>query len=103
MRNIERFRRIKHYTIEVDPTTATTLLLSTTTIGNVSGQPLGSNFEATIWASSAHIFLGFTSAVTTTNGFELGEGESFNVMIENAIYGRIATAASGKFKAIVWD
>jgi hypothetical protein len=103
MRNIERFRRAKHYTIEIDPSTATTLLLSSTVIGNVSGQALGANFEATIWASSAAIFLGFTSGVTTTSGFELGTGQSINIMIKEAIYGRITNSATGKFKAIVWD
>lgn len=103
MRNIERFRKVRHYTPEIDPTTSPTLLLSSTIIGNVSGTILGENFEATIWASSAHIFLGFTSSMTTTNGFELGEDEQINIMIETKLYGEITTVALGKFKAIVWE
>lgn len=103
MRNIERFRKVRHYTPEIDPTTSPTLLLSSTTLGNVSGQLLGENFEATIWASSNHVFFGFTSSITTTNAFELGEDESLNIMIESKLWGEIVTGASGKFKAIVWD
>jgi hypothetical protein len=103
MRNIERFRKVRHYTPEINPTTAPTLMLSSTTIGNVSGQILGANFEVTIWASSAPIYLGFTSGLTTTNGFELDDAEYIEMMVENQIWSEITTAASGKFKAIVWD
>lgn len=103
MNNKERFRQVKHYTPEIDPTTSPTLLLSSTTIGIVSGQPLGANFEVTIWASSSPIFIGFTSNITTTNGFEVNPEQSVDMMVKDQLWGEIMTSASGKFKAIVWD
>lgn len=103
MINKERFRKVRHWTPEIDPTTSPTLMLSSTTIGNVSGQPLGANFEATIWASSSPIFIGFTSGITTSTGFEIGADNSIDIMVENQIWAEIKTSATGKFIAIVWD
>lgn len=103
MINVERFRKVKHLTPEIDPTTSPTLLLSSTMIGNVSGQPLGQNFECTIWASSAKIVIGFTSNVTTSTGFEVENGQSLDLMVDSQVWGEITTANSGKFRAIVWD
>jgi hypothetical protein len=103
MRNIERFRKVRHYTVEIDPTTAATVLLSSTTIGNVSGQALGANFEITIHASSASIHIGFSSTITTTNSYEIDIDDEIHMMVEDKIWGIVSNTASGKFKAIVWD
>jgi hypothetical protein len=103
MRNIERFRKVRHYTVEIDPTTAATVLLSSTTIGNVSGQALGANFEITIHASSDSIHIGFSSTITTTNSYEIDIDDEIHMMVEDKIWGIVSNTASGKFKAIVWD
>jgi hypothetical protein len=103
MRNIERFRKVRHYTPEIDPTTVATVLLSSTTIGNVSGQLLGANFEITIHASSASIHIGFSSTITTTNSYEVDTDDTIEMMVEDRIWGIVSNTASGKFKAIVWD
>lgn len=103
MRNIERFRKVRHMIPETDPTTSATMIVSSTVIGNISGQVLGANFEVSIWASSAPIFIGFTSGLTASTGFELTEEQRLDLMVESALWSRIINSATGKIVAIVWD
>jgi hypothetical protein len=97
------FRKVRHYTPELNPTTSATILLSSTTIGNISGNPLGLNYEITVHASSNSIYLGFTSNLTSTNGYEVDIDDEIKLMVEDKIWGIVTNTATGKFKAIVWD
>jgi hypothetical protein len=99
----EMYRKMRHYTPEIDPTTNSTVILSSTMLGIVSSELLGNHYLATIRASSAAVYIGYTSNLTTTNGYEMGVGETLNLMIQDKLWARVNNQNSGKLKSIVWD
>jgi hypothetical protein len=63
---------------------------------------LGANFNLTIEATTGNITLGYSTSITSTQGYILTEGTSIDLKVPSAIY-FCSASTTARFQAIAWD